>query len=610
MEGGPHVSPYCCILRLCATGTSGVHISINNSTSINSTTTTTTGVFGASCAPRVYGAPRVPQAMRAAVTSYYEAGASPKIVQNLLRLRYKHDHLNFMQIPGHAVLRNFLRNLRKQNDVLAHEVPMTGSGERPPPRNLPNADVSGVPLDSLDEPVLELGANMVVAELQALCEAKDFKVWLSARDTSVPPLGIPAGGEQGQHAALGHGLITFAQFCSARCVTAFNERIFLSTVVECVKACHDPLYHEKNPEYGSWEHRQYGLALSSDDTYKIGYGGDISWEMTALCVVVVNLSNDTSRRGCKAHGVTNRSLPLMFQYQKRSTTDSLLQMVAALQFAVHELAHLPADHPSGLGHLLKPEWDTIHIATGCGDHAPQVANQFNARQDSQEACIISATRPQSEEYQTVFMTCYTHLAFKLEEQKYEGGSAEQKDIARKFIKKATKSIYYSSTGEERDWLWDLVFMASALTHNTAIGAWFQEQYQQPPWSCWQYTASGLPGAVPNNNPHESFWKDYKNYCLDGVRVGHKAFLHEVFPRSLFQMWPDRMGAPVRQIRYLSAAQLLEAEDRLKHEDAVVQSAYQDREFFVRPGVFAGRPLPVCRAESCLPSVAQSNPVCA
>ena len=102
------------------------------------------------------------------------------------------------------------------------------------------------------------------------------------------------------------------------------------------------------------------------------------------------------------------------------------------------------------------------------------------------------------------MTCYTHLAFKLEEQKYEGGSAEQKDIARKFIKKATKSIYYSSTGEERDWLWDLVFMASALTDNTAIGAWFQEQYQQPPWSCWQYTASGLPGAVPNNNPHESF----------------------------------------------------------------------------------------------------------
>ena len=168
-------------------------------------------------------------------------------------------------------------------------------------------------------------------------------------------------------------------------MTAFNERIFLSTVVECVKACHDPLYHKINQEYGLWEHWEYGSILSSDDTYKIGYGGEISWEMTALCVNVVNLSNDTSIKCSKAHEVTNRSLPLMFQYQKRSTTDSLLQMVAALQSAVYELAHLPADHPSGLGHLLPPEWDTILIATGCGDHAPQVANQFNARHDSQEA---------------------------------------------------------------------------------------------------------------------------------------------------------------------------------------------------------------------------------
>ena len=270
---------------------------------------------------------------------------------------------------------------------------------------------------------------MVVAELQAFGEAKDFKVWLSSRDQSAPPLGLAPGGEQGQHAALGHDLITFKQFCSPRCVTVCNERMLFATVVECVKACHDPLYHEKNPEFGSWLFRKMGLPLSSDDTYKIGYGGDDgNWELTALCVTTVNLSNYTSDG--KAHGVTNRPLPLMFRYQKRSTTDSLVEMVAALQFAVYELAHLPADHPSGLGHLLKSEWDTIH-------------------------------------------------------------SAEQKDIARNFIKKATKFIYYSSTGEEREWLWELVFMASALTHNTAIGAWFQEQYQQPPWSCWQHTAHAI-----------------------------------------------------------------------------------------------------------------------
>jgi len=170
--------------------------------------------------------------MRAAVTSYYEAGSGPKIVQNLLRVRYKHDHVTFLQIPGHPVLRNFLRNLRRQNPVMAHNVPMTGPGEQRPASNLPNADVSGVPLGSPDEPLLELGANMVVGELAAFCEAHDFKVWLSARNQSVPPLGLAPGGEDGQHSALGHNLITFREFSSPRCVTAFNERIFLSTVVK------------------------------------------------------------------------------------------------------------------------------------------------------------------------------------------------------------------------------------------------------------------------------------------------------------------------------------------------------------------------------------------
>jgi hypothetical protein len=106
---------------------------------------------------------------------------------------------------------------------------------------------------------------------------------------------------------------------------------------------------------------------------------------------------------------------------------------------------MPAGHSNGLGHLLKPERNTILIATGCGDHAPHVANQFNARHDRQEAHIILATRPDSGEYRTIFMTCYTHLTFKLEEQKYQGESVEQKGIARQYIKRIAKPIYYSST---------------------------------------------------------------------------------------------------------------------------------------------------------------------
>ena len=88
-----------------------------------------------------------------------------------------------------------------------------------------------------------------------------------------------------------------------------------------------------------------------------------NWQPCVL-TTVVNLSNDTSIRGSKAHAVTNRSLPLMFQYQKRSTTDSLLQMVTALQFAVAELAHMPADHASDLGHLLNQNGTPFSLQQG------------------------------------------------------------------------------------------------------------------------------------------------------------------------------------------------------------------------------------------------------
>ena len=53
---------------------------------------------------------------------------------------------------------------------------MIGPGERRPASNLPNADVSGVPLGSPDEPLLGLGANMAVGKLVAFCEAHDLKV--------------------------------------------------------------------------------------------------------------------------------------------------------------------------------------------------------------------------------------------------------------------------------------------------------------------------------------------------------------------------------------------------------------------------------------------------
>ena len=116
-------------------------------------------------APVLHGARRVPQAMHDHVTSYFEAGACPKIVQNLLRVRYKHDSATFLQIPGYPVLRNLLINLRRKSVVLARDVPMigpmTGPG-RGPASDLPDADNSGVAAGSPDESSLELGVNMNV----------------------------------------------------------------------------------------------------------------------------------------------------------------------------------------------------------------------------------------------------------------------------------------------------------------------------------------------------------------------------------------------------------------------------------------------------------------
>ena len=196
----------------------------------------------------------------------------------------------------------------------AHDVAMTGPGPAPA-SNLPNADIGGVPFGPTDDPPLELGADVTVGELKAFSEAHDFKVWLSARDQSrsVPSLGLALGGEDGKHTPLGHNPIKFSKFSNEGCLTASNELIFFAIVLECicVKACHDPQYHVTNPEYGLCDHRKYGLVLSSDGTYKVGYGGNISWKLTASCVIVVNLSNDTSRRNFFSETCDARARPLV-----------------------------------------------------------------------------------------------------------------------------------------------------------------------------------------------------------------------------------------------------------------------------------------------------------
>jgi hypothetical protein len=507
--------------------------------------------------------------MKAAVASMFEANTSPSKVQNTLRVKYANDIVKLMEIPSLPALRNHLRSLRRSNPVISRRVRV--------------GQISDYVGQSPHEEC-PLGRGMDVGELRHFVDLHDFDRYINSRDCSIPPLGMLPGGDEGQHATLGHDLITFNQFGDDQCITFFNERIMVSTLVECVRSCWDKQWHVGNPERGHWEHRKHGVVFSCDDTYKVGYEGD--WVLTATVVVCTYLYQDSSKKGRADWGVQHKAKVVMFQYSKASTNKTLCDyMMGAMSHVVHTLAHMEEDHISGLGRLLPPEWDTIYIATGCGDNAWQVANMFNAQHTNEQDFIIRMTRPEDEEHATVFLTCWVHLLFALGKRPYEGTTAEEKLHAEVFMQDVVRFIYYSKTSEERDSLHALVGLACEITGNTANGEWFAGEYQASPHSCWQYSASMLPGAIGNQNPIESFWKSFKHILMDSRRVGHHPLLYEVFPRALTNMWPHWMGPPTRQCWHLGKEDLMEARSRLcGTEEPIKQDECRPERFYVNSGV--------------------------
>ena len=92
--------------------------------------------------------------------------------------------------------------------------------------------------------------------------------------------------------------------------------------------------------------------------------------------------------------MSHKAHVLMFQHQKASSKETLSKYtMGAIHHVVSTLAQLPTDHTSGLGDLLPTEWNTLHIATGCGDNADQVAYMCNAEQTNTLECVTSMTRP-------------------------------------------------------------------------------------------------------------------------------------------------------------------------------------------------------------------------
>ena len=161
-----------------------------------------------------------------------------------------------------------MRTLRRTNAVISYKV-----------KALQISDHVG------DSPH-EQAADMNIADLRHYVDIRDFDCYINTRDLSIPPLGLMPGGDQGQHGDLGHGLTTSKQFGDDQCVTFFNERIMVSTLVGCVKSCWDKQYHVSNPERGHYEHRKFGVVLLC---YKVGYAGGSSQPLLSCahtCVMI------------------------------------------------------------------------------------------------------------------------------------------------------------------------------------------------------------------------------------------------------------------------------------------------------------------------------------
>ena len=284
----------------------------------------------------------------------------------------------------------------------------------------------------------------------------------------------------------------------------------------------------------------------------------------------------------------------MFKYSKASSKKTLCDymMGAILSHVVYTLAHMEDGHRSGLGSLLPPGWDTVYIATGCGDNVPQVAHMFNADQTSTQDFIIEMTQPTDEEFSTVFLTCWVHLVCALGKRAYEGTTIHDRFHAQVLMGDVVRFMYYSKANEERDRLHELVGMACGITGNAANGEWFAGEYQTSHRSCWHYSASLLPGVIGNQNPIESLRKQFKHQLMDSCRVGHKALLNEVFPRAVTNMWPLWMGAPTRQCFHLGKDDLEKARYRVcATTEPVKHNLYIPEQFFTNSGVLPANSLP-------------------
>ena len=124
----------------------------------------------------------------------FEANASPSQLQNTSRVKYANDQVKLLEIPSLGVFRNHLRILRRRNDVIRRKV-----------STLQFSDYVG----ETRREESPLGRDMDVADLRHFVDLHDSGRYTNSRDSSIPLLGLLPGGGEGQHATLGHDLITF-----------------------------------------------------------------------------------------------------------------------------------------------------------------------------------------------------------------------------------------------------------------------------------------------------------------------------------------------------------------------------------------------------------------
>ena len=110
--------------------------------------------------------------------------------------------------------------------------------------------------------------------------------------------------------------------------------------------------------------------------------------------------------------------------------------------------------------------------------------------------------------------CYPHIRLNALQKKRD------KFLNRSFFDEAIKdltSLHFARSAAQFDVMGKIMLMHWRQKGETDLSAWFETEYLTAPYNRWSVTASGIPGADPQQQPIESSHRDAKRDCYGAGR---------------------------------------------------------------------------------------------